>query len=114
MGTYQHEVIVVTSNFDQALNEAWKLAFQYKLNTSNIVKSQLDGYKTFVVTTSGSKLGVDDYSHYKLRTKKFMESLNNFADEDGSPPLNIVCVEYGELGTKINYTNRSKSIVTGR
>jgi hypothetical protein len=72
---------------------------------SEIVKSNINGYKSFFVAPDGSKEGWLDSDEGDIQRTALIKFLQGFRDPDGDSPLSWALIMYGD-------TNRRKYIIT--
>ncbi len=101
MGVEQHNVIIVTSWNQEVIEEARDKAVEFRLLVTNIVTAKLNGYLTFVVTPCGSKAGWTEDIVDRGRKQNFLDWTETTKHEDGSGPLRVAYITYGERGTYI-------------
>lgn len=95
MGTIYHETIVATSGDETCIKRARDIAieiFSARL-VSEIIASPVNHYFSFMISTSGSKLGWTDYEDHVANTKTFGERMKDAAIGYGY--IDWVAVRYG-------------------
>lgn len=102
MGYMRHHAIVVTC-CSARIEEAHDKAFRLCDSVSPIVSSVVNGYRSFLVATDGSKEGWDESAIGDAARAAFVSWLRSQAHSDGSNPFDWVEVQYGddERETKI-------------
>lgn len=111
MGTIHHTALVVTGadyNFGpkkehNQLTKSHKKAVKLfgKKQVTSIKGSGMNGYKSFMVTPSGSKLGWADANGHQEAMEKMVQYLEGIRYEDGSTCVKYVKVSFGELGLQV-------------
>lgn len=101
MSTEQHNAIIVTSWSSDDIEEAWRVADDLNLPLTDASDSIVNKFYTFVIATCGSKEGLTEDIDDKAKRQKFLDWAETTKYEDGSGPLAIVQVSYGERGTHI-------------
>jgi hypothetical protein len=85
MGHIKHHGIAVTSDIDQLIKEAHTRAKSiFKARTSEILKSETNGYKSFFIAPDGSKEGWEESNKGNDQRKMFVKWINKQAFEDNS------------------------------
>lgn len=112
MGTIHHTALVVTGsdyNFGpkkdhNQLTKAHKKAVQLfgKDLVSPIIGPVTNGYLSFIVSPSGSKLGWDTAQEHERAMDEMIGHLEGIRYEDGSTCVKYVKVSYGELGLQVS------------
>lgn len=101
MSIQQHNAIIVTAYFENEISQAWDKATKIGLPATDICTSSVNEYFTFVILTKGFKEGWDLDTHDKKQRKLFLDWAKTTKNRDGSGPLTIVQISYGERGTSI-------------
>ena len=97
MGYIRHHGIAVTSWNDELIKKAYKKATRiFKSRTSNIIESDVNGYKSFFIAPDGSKERWEESDIGDVQRKKFKEWINKQAYEDGSNSLSFCEFFYGD------------------
>lgn len=96
MGYIRHHAILVTSWQDEAIEKAHNYADGMLLNPSNIVTSDINGYRSFFIPPDGSKEGWENSDHGDKGRDCFIEWIGTQAYEDGSSSLVWAEVQYGD------------------
>jgi uncharacterized phage infection (PIP) family protein YhgE len=114
MGLIQHKVLIVTGydvnyfgegmHFDNALKKAKSL---FPELMSNVIKSEINEYQTFMIAPDGSKEGwtLSDETDKKLDEMVAYLRTTACKFHDGSSCLNWFLASYGEAGRKILKSN---------
>jgi len=104
MGMIQHKGLIVTICIEKNLKMLEKF-----LNDSNVYylqsESLTNGYVTFVIPQSGSKVGWEEHNNHVTIIEKIINYIESLNYEDGSNSFDYIEVEYGEFGSKINNCN---------
>lgn len=98
MGTIIHRTITVTGSDYQELGRYIIAAQKMGLAVSNLVASPVNGYQSFVVATSGSKLGWPE----QVNDNNMKDIFLGMLFENG---IQFIDIEHGECETKIRNTN---------
>lgn len=111
MGTIHHTALVVTgSDYEfgkeeenNLLTKAHKKAVKLfgKELVSPIVGPVTNGYMSFFVSPSGSKLGWDTAQEHEKAMDEMVGHLDSIRYEDGSTCVKYVKVSYGECGLEV-------------
>ncbi len=97
MGHIKHHGIAVTSSIDELIKEAHDQAKSiFKEQTSGILNSETNGYKSFFIAPDGSKEGWHTSCEGDRQRDKFVEWVNSKAYEDGSNSISFCEFSYGE------------------
>ena len=97
MGYIKHHAIVVTSWDSSLIKKAHKKSIEiFNDRTSNIVKSHINGYKSFFIAPDGSKEGWEDSDYGDSQRKIFKDWINKQSYEDGSNSLRFCEFFYGD------------------
>lgn len=105
MGTMQHKAMVVTGidHGENKLTKAYKKA--RKLFPKQLVSKRLpaltNGYESFLIAPSGSKVGWNPDVDHETAMKEFVEYLETLKYSDGSTSVKYVYLTFGELGLTI-------------
>lgn len=97
MGYIKHHAIIVTTS----INELMKLAHEkakeiFKNTVSEIVLSNINGFKSFFIAPDGSKEGWGESKDGDIRRDEFIDWINKQSYEDGSNSLFYAELFYGE------------------
>ncbi len=101
MGWIKHDAIIVTSCDEEGLNSIREKAISLGLTVSEIVRSPINGYASFLVAPDGSKEGWEDSDIGNERRKAFIAWLR----EGESRWSDWIAVEYGETPCKVTDGN---------
>ena len=96
MGHVRHKATVVTSWNADLANLAHIKALGFWKSISPMMESEINGYHSFVIPTSGSKAGWDEENADTACRAEFMTWCRAQAHSDGSNSLQVIEVEYGE------------------
>lgn len=98
MGTVIHRAVVVTTWAENYANMAREKAVAIfgPERVSPLIPSEVNGYLTVFIASSGSKLGWDTDDIHQKRIIDYRAALRKHDYDDGSSPFDFVCVEYGE------------------
>lgn len=117
MGTIQHTAVLVTGldmlcgpkKQQLQMKKLHKVASDIfgKKSVSNILGDGYNGYKTFMVAPSGSKLGWEPSQEFLDKVDKFIKIMNTFIDKSENT-FNYVKLSYGELGPSMFYSGPYK------
>lgn len=96
MGTIWHEAVLVTGWDEKYVKPAWNIAVEIfgEQLVGPIIPSTTNHYLSFMVATSGSKLGWDDYNQHKANIQMFGERLKQ-ANNLAAGYVDWVAVRYG-------------------
>lgn len=106
MGYIRHHAIIVTSCLVN-LESARKQAQEYGLAVSNIVKSPINGYKSFFVAPDGSNEGWAESETGNIARDRFIYWLRKQAYEDDSSPYEWVELQYKDDNRENKITRHS-------
>jgi len=95
MGHTTHKVIVVTSWKEEVLDEVAAEARGCGLVVLGPGEKVLNGFRTLVVCSNGSKAGWPEEQDYSSLMRWFAEYLDGIRYEDGSSCLEWVFLAYG-------------------
>lgn len=98
MSFMKHHAIIVTSVMDSMINEIHKEAkmiFDEKL-VSEIITSNVNGYKSFFVAPDGSKEEWPESAAGDTKRKLFTDAIEKRNHPDGSNSIKFVEVYYGD------------------
>ena len=97
MGYIKHHAIAVTSGIDDLLKKAHDKAIEiFKDQTSEILQSTTNGYKSFFIAPDGSKEGWEESQIGNKKRANFVKWINKQAYDDGSNSLSFCEFFYGE------------------
>lgn len=97
MGYIKHDAILVTSWNEELFKKAYsKAIIVFGALVSDIVDSQTNRYKTFMVAPDGSKEGWELSDAYDKKREEFVEYLESLSYGDGSSSIDYVWVWYDE------------------
>lgn len=96
MGYMRHHAIVVTSWDEKLANKAHKKAVKLFPIVSEITKTAINGYRSFLVPPDGSKEGWEDSDRGDAARKKFNEYLESLRYEDGSTSIAWIEVQFAD------------------
>ena len=97
MGDIKHHAIAVTSGVDDLLKKAHDKAIEiFKDQTSEILQSTTNSYKSFFIAPDGSKEGWEESQIGNKKRATFVKWINNQADDDGGNSLSFCEFFYGE------------------
>ena len=96
MGTIWHETIIATGWDEKYVKPARDIAVEIfgEQLVGPIVQSTTNNYLSFMVATSGSKLGWDTYNQHKANIQMFGERLNQ-AEKLSTGYVDWVAIRYG-------------------
>lgn len=96
MGMTIHQALIVTSSDKEAVEIAHKEASErFGDIVSPVVASPTNGYQSFTVFTSGSKLGWEPQEEHEQKLRSFCDYLSTVRiNTDWSFPIDFVMVEY--------------------
>lgn len=95
MGHVCHNAIVVTSFQDETIKAARAKAVELGCPATEIVRSNVNAYYTFLIAPDGSKEGWADSEEGDRRRSEFRDWTRSVRYEDDSSPLEWVEVSYG-------------------
>lgn len=95
MGHVVHHAIVITSWDEKPLMQVYQTCANVGAQVTEIVRSRMNGYSTFVVTPDGSKSGWDEDAVGDAQREAIIAVCRKQRYEDGSSPLEWVEVSYG-------------------
>lgn len=97
MGTIYHEAMIVTSWDTKAIEGARSIALEIfdARFVSEILPVAINRYQSFLIGSSGSKLGWEDYETHQKNMRDFAARLKIFEYEDCSSSISTVAVRYG-------------------
>lgn len=108
MGTIHHTALLITGSnngFGEPKNrylvtKAYKRAVKLfgEEQVSPVIGSGMNGYYSFFVAPSGSKLGWEQAIEHEAAMEKMIEFLDLKKYSDGSTSIKYVKVSYGEFG----------------
>ena len=103
MGTIHHTAVVVTGPEDKRLTKAHKKAIKLfgKDSVTKLCGQGVNGYLSFMVAPTGSKMGWETQNTYLKNVDIFVKFLETFKYEDGSTSVKFVKLSYGELGLDV-------------
>ena len=104
MGYMRDNAIIVTGYYGEYIDNAHKRAKKiFGEQVSEITPEATNGARSFFVAPDGSKEGWKESNIGDENREAFVKYLENRRYSDGSSPLNLVEVQYGddELETKI-------------
>ena len=107
MGYMRHHAIIVTSWDELKIKIAHEVAQVFFPNITDIVKSELNGYQSFLVPPDGSKEGWEESNTGDKRRNEYIYWLNKQKHEDGSSPLGWTEVQYGDDDKKTRIVRHS-------
>ncbi len=96
MGYMRHHAIIVTTFDDDRALAAYSAADGAGLCPSAMMRSQVNGYTTFLCPPDGSKEGWTASDVGDERRELFVAWLNAQRYEDGSSPFDWCEVQYGD------------------
>ena len=99
MGYIRHHAIVVTSWDENAINTAHEKADElFGEAVSDVVQSQWNGYRSFLIPPDGSNEGWTESDAGDIARERFKDFLRSkaFVHEDGSSPLAWIEIMYGD------------------
>lgn len=111
MGYELHHAIIVTSWDMDTIKKAHAKALDIFPNTSPLMPGVSNNYLSFFIPPDGSKEGWPPSEIGDVARAKFIEHLGTYEYEDGSSPLDWVCVSYSpdDLESKIVQDQYSQS-----
>lgn len=104
MAYIKHNAIVVTSWNPEAIESAKRHAEQCGCTVTNLVKSPVNGFFSFLIATDGGNDGHYASENGNNQRQSFKEWLSGYTYEDGSSSLEWCEVVYGS-------DDRSASVV---
>ena len=108
MGYIKHHGIAVTSGIDELIKEAHTIAKKvFKERTSEILKSETNGYKSFFIAPDGSKEGWDESNKGDVKRDEFVKWVNKQAYDDGSNSISFCEFFYGEDNGNVGFENHN-------
>jgi hypothetical protein len=112
MGTIHHTAIVVTGadytsgpkKEHNLLTKAHRKAPELfgRKQVSTLKGTGMNGYMSFLITPSGSKLGWNEACKHEEAMEQMVEFLDSIRYEDGSTSVKYVKVSFGELGLQVS------------
>lgn len=97
MGTVIHESMIVTSWKKELLLEAYSKAVDYFApnQVSGVTDSPVNGYYSFLISPSGSKIGWTEEKHHRTAMDDIEDWIRSKSYDDGSNSIEIARVKYG-------------------
>lgn len=95
MGTVVHAAMIVTSWKDEAIEAAACRARNLGLTVLGPSAEMINGYRSILVVSSGSKEGWEDQIEHDARLSALRDWIGTQAYGDGSNNLEFAQVEYG-------------------
>lgn len=100
MGYMRHHAIIVTGSGYEAATAALSAIHEFAQRdgglVSPIMKSHVNGYRSFVLFPDGSKEGWNESDHGDEHRAALIAFMDTFRYSDGSGPLAWVEVQYGD------------------
>ncbi len=94
MGYMRHHVIIVTGiDIDDRTERAHKIARDIFPVVSSILKSQMNGYKSFFIPPDGSKEGWEESDEGDKRRDRFIEQLKKHLAYEGGEGFKVTWCE---------------------
>ena len=108
MGYIKHHGIAVTSGIDELIKEAHTQAKRvFKERTSEILKSETNGYNSFFIAPDGSKEGWTESDNGNRQRDEFVKWVNSQAYKDGSNSISFCEFFYGEDNGNVGIENHN-------
>ena len=102
MGYIKHHAIIVTSWFAGDITQSRALAIDYGLTVSDVVRSPVNAYLSFIIVPDGSKEGWEESEVGNWAREKWIDTIKGSA-------IDWVLVRYGgdepELAKIENHNN---------
>jgi hypothetical protein len=95
MGYIAHDAIIVTSWSEELIAKAHEQAAKLGLSVSAVAPHYINGGCSFLVAPDGSNEGWAESASFDVLRARFVEWLNAQAYDDGSNPIDYVCIRYG-------------------
>lgn len=97
MSFVEHNAIIVTGFMEATAVTAHKMAVEiFGSSVTSIVRSQVNGYFSFMIGPDGSKTSWEEDNEGDDRRKMYIKYLKSFAYSDGSSPVHYVEVLYSK------------------
>ncbi|MGK0606764.1 hypothetical protein [Enterococcus gilvus] len=99
MGYIKHNGMIVTVS--AAGNEELSLVYEKAKNlfgslVSEIIVSPVNGYKTFFIASSGSKVGWEEYDQHENRRQELADYIDSLRFDDNSSLIQFADISYDE------------------
>ena len=95
MSNVKHETVCITSWNAESLQRL-RLRLGEVVPLTGTYESEANGYHTFYVLPSGSKVGWPEATVHLKRIEVIKDIIKEFEHEDGSNPIEFKVAEYGE------------------
>lgn len=97
MGYIRHHSIVVTSWDDVKFNKIYiKARSIFGSLVSDIIQSNINGYKSFFIAPDGSKEGWEESNTGDIKRNTFIKNIDKFKYCDGSNSIRYCELFYGD------------------
>jgi hypothetical protein len=110
MGYMRHNSIIVSGCIYKYIKDAYEKAIEIFPEVSNLLHSDVNGYRSFFIPPDGSKEGWYGSNLGDDKRHRFIEWLKGQNYEDGSSPFSWVEVQYGDDNKETKIINHSDEL----